>query len=310
LSKAGDMTDAVLEPRSHCPVCGGTATGQLVDLSFDDGPIAAHLRRFYEGRLDPTRLRAYRFQLEQCHDCGLIYQRYAPSGPFLDELYGEIAVGDQTMIGRQRGLLARQAYAYDVEQLIKYHGREPWELNVLDFGAGYGFWLEMASAYGCEVSAAEFSTMKAGRLERRGWNVLPATDLPSDTFHFINTEQVFEHLTDPADTVRRLATALRPGGLLRISVPNGSNVVELLQEPDWLAAKGTPRSLNAVTPLEHLNCYTRATILRLGGEGGLEEFRYPLRQFLDPMERIRFAASAFVHVVRKPQGTLALFRKP
>ena len=33
-------------------------------------------------------------------------------------------------------------------------------------------------------------------------------------------------------------------------------------------------------------------------------------QFLEPWERIRFAVSAIVHVVRKPAGTLLLFRKP
>ena len=45
---------------------------------------------------------------------------------------------------------------------------------------------------------------------------------------------------------------------------------------------------------------TRATIVRLGGNVGLDEFHYPMRQFLDPMERIRFVGSVFVHAVKKP----------
>jgi hypothetical protein len=81
-------------------------------------------------------------------------------------------------------------------------------------------------------------------------------ELPVDRFHFINAEQVFEHLVAPAQVMQWLAGSLVHGGLLRISVPNGAGVESLVAQADWAASKGSPRSLNAIAPLEHINCHT------------------------------------------------------
>jgi SAM-dependent methyltransferase len=141
--------------------------------------------------------------------------------------------------------------------------------------------------------------------------VLDGAALPAERFHFINTEQVFEHLVDPGLSGERLVAALRPGGILRISVPNGTNVPELLADADWSAPKGSPRSLNAVAPLEHLNCFSYESLTHFGSKRlELVPMQYPVRQFLEPWERIRFAVSAVVHALRPPKGTMLLFRKP
>jgi 2-polyprenyl-3-methyl-5-hydroxy-6-metoxy-1,4-benzoquinol methylase len=133
--------------------------------------------------------------------------------------------------------------------------------------------------------------------------------LPADRFHFINTEQVFEHLVDPMAELLRLASALRPGGLVRISVPNGTAVESRLSNPDWNAAKGSPRSLNAVAPLEHINCFNHRSLETLGVRAGLRRFTYPARQYLDSWERARFIGSALLHKINVPSGTLQVFQK-
>jgi hypothetical protein len=120
---------------------------------------------------------------------------------------------------------------------------------------------------------------------------------------------VFEHLVDPYEVGLRVVRSLRDGGVLRIGVPNGGNVRGLLRDADWLAPKGSPWSLNAVAPLEHVNCFDHEAIVAFGERLGLRLFQYPARQYLEPWGRIRFAVSALLHVVHRPRGTTLLFQK-
>jgi hypothetical protein len=236
-----------------------------------------------------------------------VYQQDVPDSETLSEIYDDLLF-EPKEARAVRGLHERRGYAFQVEEMLKYFARHPSSVHVLDYGMGWGSWLQMAQAYGCRVSGAELSVVRA-ESALPGVEVLPTDGLPTEVFDFINTEQVFEHLVDPFETGTRLVGALRPGGLLRISVPNGQRIRSLLEAPDWFAPKRSPCSLNPVAPLEHLNCFTHDALTRFGHQLGLRLFRYPTRQFLEPWERARFMVSALVHVVRRPKGTLLMFRK-
>jgi SAM-dependent methyltransferase len=192
--------------------------------------------------------------------------------------------------------------------LIKYFGRHPAKIRVLDYGAGYGLWLNMAAAFGCRTTAVELTPGLVRTLKEHHEVVAP-NELSPESFDYINTEQVFEHLVEPRLVFAELAAALKPGGILRISVPNGSKIPHLLKHPDWSAPKGSAKSLNAIAPLEHINCYNYSSLISLGATAQLQPFHYPLRQFLDPWERTRFLLSAFYHTIRPASGTMLLFQK-
>lgn len=298
-----------LASRSGCPVCRQPGT-PVLSLPYDGEPIASYLIQFYDGAIDPADLAGQRYELVQCASCGLVYQVGVPNEELLDHLYGVAALHDVEATQAARGLAVRRSYANDVEQCIKYFDAAPASIEVLDFGSGAGLWLDMAAAFGCRTSGAELAETALGRLRAAGHDAFILEELPSERFHFVNTEQVVEHLVEPCEVLQQLVDALRPGGLLRISVPNGAGIVDRLEHADWRAPKGSPASLNAVAPLEHLNCFDHGSLRQLGQSVGLEPFHYPLRQYLEPMERMRFAVSALVHRVRRPEGTLQLFRKP
>jgi SAM-dependent methyltransferase len=305
VSAVGDLV-----AREACPVCAAECCRAVLDLPYDREPIGGYLDAFYGGRFDVSLVEGERYVLDRCARCGLLFQRFVPGPLLLDKLYGSVALADRHEVGRARGLAVRQIYSHQVEQMIKYWGRDPSAIRVLDFGSGTGLWLRMVDAYGCEAHAAEIAGSHAVHLERRGVLVHTVDRLPVDHFHYINAEQVFEHLVAPADVIRRLASSLAPGGLLRISVPRGAGVESLLAHADWAAPKGSPRSLNAVAPLEHINCFTRESLMALGRQASLFPFDYPLRQFMHLMERARFIASAFVHIAWRPKGNLVTFRRP
>lgn len=295
--------------RSGCPVCG-RRTAPFLSIPFDGPPMVDYLDHFYCGRLDTAPLTGERYELAECDGCGLVYQLHVPDERYLDHLYGSAAFADPDAVRSTRGLAVRRAYAHDVEQFLKFFDTPAHDVHVLDFGSGTALWLDMAKAYGCRTTGSEMTEKGRERIRASGHRPLGPDALPERAFHFINTEQVVEHLTDPLGTVQMLATALRPGGLLRISVPNGSDIRARLELGDWSAPKGSPRSLNAVAPLEHVNCFDAGSLRRLGETSGLEPFHYPFRQYMDPMERVRFVASAVAHLLNRPNGTLQLFRKP
>lgn len=298
------------ERRNACPACTDTSGAILLDLAFDANPISSYLHSFYGGRLDPRRLSSGRFTLVECSTCHLIFQREVLDDAALSELYSTIASASLEETQQGRGLQVRRRYASQVEQLLKHFNRSPAEVNVLDFGGGWGLWLDMAAGYGCQTAAAEIVTEKKLTADAGGHEVFDIASLPEQRFDFVNTEQVVEHLTDPCGVLSVLAKSVRVGGLLRVSVPNGTGTKSLLQRPDWRATKGSAASLNAVAPLEHVNCFEHESLKRLVFRSGeFELFNYPLRQFIDPMERVRFLASGFRHVIRRPAGTMLLFRR-
>jgi hypothetical protein len=45
---------------------------------------------------------------------------------------------------------------------------------------------------------------------------------------------------------------------------------------DWAAPKGSKNSLNPVSPLEHINCFKRATLCTMAGAAGLQAAQLPL----------------------------------
>ncbi len=292
-----------LTQRDRCPVCTSDQTRVLLDHPYGHDPIRAYLDTFYDGRFDLSRVEGERYVLNRCERCLLVFQKFVPESELLNYLYGEVALADRDELSRSRGLLIRQVYGHQMEQVIKYWNRDPAALNVLDFGTGTGIWLQMAEAYGCVPHAAELGSVEVEHLQSRGIRVYGLDELPADSFHFINAEQVFEHLVDPAQVMDRLTAALVPGGLLRVAVPNGMGVESLLADADWTAPKGSPRSLNPVAPLEHINCFKRQSLRALGSRSGLKEFSYPLRQYMTSMERARFILAALVHLVRTPAGT-------
>jgi hypothetical protein len=95
-------------------------------------------------------------------------------------------------------------------------------------------------------------------------------NLSGQRFDFINAEQVFEHIPSPCETLQQLAEHLNSGGVIHIAVPNGAGIERKLARPDW---KPTG---DAVLPLEHINCFTRRTLIRLGETVGLRVVAPPL----------------------------------
>ena len=271
--------------RDACPACGGTSHRALVDLPYTAPPISEYLLGFYGGGAGTTmlgELEGIRFTLFQCEDCGMIWQRSTPGSTFLARLYEEW-IGETDTFDRDvaAGLGDRLPVVRELTAIIAGLGGPPGGLRVLDFGMGWGRWLLIARGLGCQVWGVELAEEKRRHAAALAIPILGWDEIVDHQFELVNTEQVFEHLVDPHETLLHLCRALAPGGLLKVSVPPGGDVGRRLRANDWNAPKRTRNSLNAVAPLEHLNCYAGRSLLALAERVGLEPVSLPVGAYFE-----------------------------
>ena len=298
-----------LTDRTHCPGCRTAAVPPCFATPFATGPVQAFLVEFYEGRLDAGALTGD-FALVDCPACGLLYQLRVPTAASVPGLYEHVVESERDDVEQRQGAAVRQGAVLDLGRTVRRSGRPARQLDVLDYGAGTGLWLDVAAELGCRTTGAEIDPAARARLDAGGHATVDHDELPASAFDLVNLEQVLEHVLDPLEVMERVAAAVRPDGLVRVCVPNGAGVRPLLADPDWTAPKGSPRSLNAVAPLEHVNCFDHGSLTAVGEAAGLEPFRFPLGVDLAGSRSLRSALGAVKRQVVPPAGTLVWFRRP
>ncbi|MFH0811083.1 MAG: class I SAM-dependent methyltransferase [Pseudomonadota bacterium] len=263
--------------RHSCPACRSNQHDTIYERGFLDPPIFDFLESFYAppSRIEYEHLRGGAFILDECLDCGTVYQREILNDVLMTRLYEQWINPRQSLAGHND--LARfLSYAEEILMLLMYFGGEPHDLSFFDFGMGWGKWCRMAQAFGCGTFGTDISETRLEYARSQGIRTIEWDDIPHHRFDFINTEQVLEHVADPLALLLHLKQALNPEGLLKISVPDGAGIKRKLRRADWSAPKGSPHSLNAVSPLEHINCFHRGSLLRLAERAGLEAVSMPL----------------------------------
>lgn len=263
--------------RKSCPACGAEAARSLFRCSFTEQPVRGMLESTYagEGAVDFSMLEGADYVLDECR-CGLIYQRFVPDD-FLAEVVSQTWLDpDVTVKRRGRAVLVRGHYALEILGILDFMGRDR-PLRFLDFGMGWGRWVQMAEAFGVETYGLEPLSTRVDHATGQGVKVLDLAEARERRFDFVNTEQVFEHLSEPYEMAVQLAEVLEPGGILKISVPNGMRVKKRLRIGDWLAPQGSRHSLNDVFPLQHINAFNHASLITLGRRAGLTPVRMPTR---------------------------------
>ncbi|MGZ4723363.1 MAG: class I SAM-dependent methyltransferase [Ilumatobacteraceae bacterium] len=246
--------------RSTCPTCGSNRLVQRYSAPYGEDPVRQYLLDFYgaQGSADIAAVNGADYRLNECSRCGLVFQRFAPNPELLEAVYERWIDPAYVFEHEHRGywLEAFMGLSREIEMIISYLGRAPRDLSFLDVGMGWGEWVFMAAAYGCNVAGTELSATRRAYVRGRGIEVIDEAALAGRTFDFINTEQVFEHLVDPLGVLKGLVPLLGTEGILKISVPDGADIDRLIALADWAAPKFTADSLNVVAPLEHLNCFT------------------------------------------------------
>jgi SAM-dependent methyltransferase len=292
--------------RERCPGCGSAAAGTLLDLPYDAPPVGDFVTRYYFRARDVRSwLAGGRYRLDRCGACGLVFQRFVGDDALLATLYGTWLTGaiDPDRDPEFRRQVAAPGQSRDGHELMAAAallGRPVQSLRVLDYGMGWGLWALVAHGLGARAFGYDLAESRNDYVKRHGVTPVRLGELPGLGVDFINTEQVFEHLSAPAEVLALLASALAPGGILKISVPTSPDVERLLADVDW----GDLGALVAVHPLEHVNCFDRGSIATMAAASGLAPVAIPLRAYLSFLrvpgaipKRARPLAKAFARPV-------------
>ncbi|QNN67024.1 methyltransferase domain-containing protein [Sphingomonas lutea] len=206
------------ETRSSCPACGSPESRRRFAARFDQPPIAGFISSFY--KIDPARLDGT-YDARQCTACGTFFQAEVGNDALLEQLYTHwvFEIGDPMRDPHYAFDVTHPALSRDGHELMTAAavlGRDLQAMRTLDFGMGWAGWARVAKSLGCDSYGHELS---ADRVAYAATHGIKPFD-PKLTYHFINTEQVFEHLTDPLGAAHMLAGVLAPGGILKISLPS------------------------------------------------------------------------------------------
>lgn len=254
---------------------------ELYSAPFTQPPISNYLEQFYSpvGGIEFDFLGDANFVVDECLECGLIYQRLVLDDNFMTKLYEKWIDPNRIFLSKvkNRKVEYYSRLAREIELCIKYFGRKPSELKLLDFAMGWGEWCRMAQAYGCSAFGVELSQTRIEYAKSFGISVIKWEEIPEHRFDFINAEQVFEHIANPLETLQYLCTALKGGGIIKISVPNGWDIKRRLGILDWTALKGSENTLYPISPLEHINCFTHDSLLKMAFLAGLFPIQIPTK---------------------------------
>jgi len=211
------------------------------------------------------------FEVAECRACGTLYQTAILKPKRMLDLYEHWIDPMQSL---EKRLGADHSYytqlANEVIGIGSLVSRRPQQTNVLDFGMGWGTWLHMASAFGFHTTGFELSERRAEYGRALGLHVVTSlAEVKPASFHYIYANQVLEHVPDPRESLEQIASLLAPDGVADIHVPNQFGIRRRLSSHDWHARH------DAIHPLEHINCFSRRSLLAMGQSIGLRPIAPP-----------------------------------
>jgi SAM-dependent methyltransferase len=130
---------------------------------------------------------------------------------------------------------------------------------MLDYGTGNGDFALAAQQLGWHVDVYETSQNALDILKQRQLSVV-AQPLQANRYDVITLWHVFEHINDPKEALDSFFTALKPGGVLVLAVPNADSWDAKHYKSFW-AAYDVPR---------HRWQYNKYAITFLGRHAGFE----------------------------------------
>lgn len=217
-----------------CPLCGGKDLGRVMVC---EDRFASHEE----------------FEVVCCNRCGFRMTQDVPSEEEIGSYY--IAQDYISHTDTKEGLMSRiyhRVRSLMLGQKAALIERElPKKGNLLDIGAGTGYFAAFMRERGWQVTAIEKSQdARKFAKEQFRLDILPSEaieELPSSRYDAITLWHVLEHLEQLDHVWDRLMEMLRPEGRLVIAVPNHVSLDAAYYGSDW-AAYDVPRHLWHFSP--------------------------------------------------------------
>jgi SAM-dependent methyltransferase len=260
--------------RAYCPVCDCSKLIPVYRRYFSDERIREYLELAYHGNVEYSYLEGHEFEVVECEGCGFLFQTNVLTETGAQHLY-DVWI-DPTLTERYCRT-NKHSYAYNCSRLsFVYHYVNLPMARMLDYGAGFGNFCHLALGFGFEVSALEFSRERIALLNKNGIACISVDQLEDEYYHFVWMNQVLEHLSNPLEVLRNVHRVLHTDGIVAVSVPKCSSLKRKLRNADSLSLEKYKEALKPCAPLQHINSFTHATLVKICRNAGFSVIFRPL----------------------------------
>lgn len=219
------------------------------------------------------------FFIKKCKKCGFVFVNPRLRKDLYNTVYNEAKAGQYELkdwmfkendVGSLFNLYNKYREIFpllNILQFFKRYFEKPKnegykQLRLLDYGCGFGHILDLCIVFGIDGVGVEIDSFRLNYCKRRNLNVKLPAELPStEKFNMVISTSVIEHIDDLNAYFKYISDRLVKNGMFYF---NGLN-------PRIIEIEKKSKCYKIVMPLEHINYFTRKTLLMLAKKYGFEE---------------------------------------
>jgi SAM-dependent methyltransferase len=222
------------------------------------------------------------YKIIECLDCGFKHIQPLPGADNLTDFYQHIyhkqvksfpyeAITAEDVMKRLTQLERNRRFSDVFDKVTELSGKNGVG-RMLDIGCGNSLLGKYFQNRGWNVAGIEPGKEAAAYLRRFGLEITEVfvEDIDNDKlglndFSFINMQFVLEHIYNPLDVLGKLSKLLKPGGLIRVCVPND------FSEGQLAYAESTKAEMKWVCLPDHINYFSFDSLSGLLTRSGFRE---------------------------------------
>lgn len=262
-----------------CPVCDGNVFETI--LKFTPDQFLNEERKSYYN-LEALGIKwDTNFFIKKCKKCGFVFVNPRLRKDLYSVVYNDAKAGQYKLkewmfeggdIGNLFNLYNKYREIFPLLNALQFfrkyfqktknNGYK--QIKLLDFGCGLGHILDLCGVFGIDGTGVEIDSFRLNYCRQKKLNVMLPSELPeSKKFDIVISTSVIEHVDDLDGYFKYISDRMEKNGIFTF---NGLT-------PRIVKIEKKRKDFKLVMPLEHINYFTRKTLLKLAGKYGLKEAR-------------------------------------
>lgn len=303
-SELPTQAQAAFIERTDCINCGSKRLIQIDAGSYREGIVGESLASAKWGENPMPYLQQASWSLVQCEDCSQIFHKRVLDDEWNERRLSKWMSADGIIefmatlkvSGFERTFrtsCSHVGHILRIERLTRLIRSPKQPVRILDFGCGFGDFLEACAHFGFSVVGVDSAAARRERPKVKIYGSLH--EIPDGKFHAITLFEVLEHVNYPAEVLKALYELLEPGGILVLETPDCAGLHRI----------ATPRDYDLANPLDHINCFTQPTLISIAQRCGLKRIkRGPAFVMADPLRVIKRTAR---HLLGRDETSTQLY---
>ena len=233
--------------RVNCPYCRKIDFKSLYIKNYNSNILKTFLSNYYKNKEIIDILKLDTYEIVECIKCRGLFQKYIPNEELSYYLYEKL-ISPKDSFNKKKNIITTnyKEYTLDAKIIKKLIKKNNNEIKILEFGCGWGFWTKFMKELNFDVETVEISDSRIDYLEKNGIQNYRNINNINKKFDLIFSNQAFEHISDPLQTLNNLKNKLNENGFMFHKFPSSFLFKSRL-------TKNYKPKKDCAHPLEHIN---------------------------------------------------------